>query len=439
MTDKRPDDTAPGADEPLLRNPLEQEYRPEEQIPPDERRADPDVEALSDAERDALDADASLSAAERDALDEAIDTDEPPLADDPAPLPAADEPVEEADDGRRRPPLAVIIVSVLLLGAIGAGLAFLLPSGPVREADQLVPTAAAATGEPAAGATVPTALPLPEATGEYSSTEVIAQVGEGAVTRGDFVRQYQPGQDPAELLNQLIQIELVVQEAAREGVTADATTVDEQVAQIKASQAGGDDAQFAAFLDQAKVGDEANLRRLLERDSVLEQMILRHTTIEQVRARHILLASEATTDTAKLDELRSEAEGLMEELDGGADFAAIAAERSDDPGSKESGGDLGWAPRGLYVGPFDEAVFSMEAGERRLVETQFGFHIIEVLDAPAVRPLESTDLLQTQPGQQAFADTFLPWIEELQQTAESGNQITIVVPAEQLVSQAAAP
>ncbi len=418
MTDERPDSTAPGAGG----------------TPPDQIPEEPSREDAASYETSAEDPGRDEPPAGARIYD---DADAPADAADTA---AADEAAEPEDDGRRRPPLAIIIGSVLLLAVIGAGLAFLLPSGPVREADQLIPSSPPVTGQPAAEtggqATVPTALPLPEATGEYSSTEVIVQIGEGGVTRGDFVRQYQPGQDPAELLNQLIQIELVVQEAAAEGVTGDAAAVEEQVAQIKASQAGGDDAQFALFLDQARVGNEDNLRRLLERDSILEQMILRHTTAEQARARHILLATDATTDTAQLDQVKTEAEALLADIEGGADFAALAAERSDDPGSKETGGDLGWAPRGLFVGPFDEAVFSMKAGERRLVQTQFGWHIIELVDEPVMRPFESADLLQTPPGQQAFAESFIPWIDELQKQAEADNRITIVVPAEQLVTPA---
>jgi peptidyl-prolyl cis-trans isomerase C len=286
------------------------------------------------------------------------------------------------------------------------------------------------TGVPIA----PTALPLPEATGEYSSTEVIAQVGTGAVTRGDFVRFYKPGGDPAETLNQLIQIELVMQEASSEGVAADADAVTKQIADIKAQQAAGDPAQFIAFLDHAKVGSEENLRRLLERDYVVEQMVLRHTSAEQAHARHILLSTEATTDTAKIEAVKVEAEALLKDLDGGADFAALAAEHSDDTGSKEAGGDLGWAPRGLFVDVFDEAVFSMKVGERRLVQSQFGWHIIELLDAPEVRVFESTQILQSPPGQQAFAETFIPWITELQKQAEAAKQIKIVIPAEQLVT-----
>jgi peptidyl-prolyl cis-trans isomerase C len=342
----------------------------------------------------------------------------------------ADEPdaAEEESDGRRRPPLAVIIGAALLLVAVGVGLGFLIPSGPVREADQLVPTS-----DPAAapiGGEVPTALPLP-AVVEGDPAEVIAQVGAGQILRGDFVRFYQPGSDPAELLDQLIQRELVVQQGFKEGVTVDEAVVDEQLEQIKQTQAGGDPIQFQAFLDQAKIGTEENLRRLLGHDQIIDQMIIKHTTAEQVRARHILLSTENISDTAQLE---AEAEGLMKQLDEGADFAALATERSDDPGSAVNGGDLGWALRGLFVPEFDEAVFTMEPGERRLVQTQFGYHIIEVVEPAAMRNIESTDLIQTPGGQQAFAETFIPWAEKLKTDAEAAQEIKILVPAEQLVS-----
>lgn len=361
----------------------------------------------------------------------ASDADDADLTDDQA---YADQPDQEEpeDESRPRPRLAIIVSLVLLLAAIGVGLAFMLPAGPDREAEQIIPTTLPAATDQAPGlGEVPTTPPLPAATGNYSSTEVIAEVGDGAVIRGDFVRLYQPGADPAALLDQLIQIELVLQAAAAEGVSVDQDLISEQVDEIKQSQAGGDDEVFQAFLDQVQVGDEANLRRLLERDQIVERMILKHTTIEQVRARHILIArAEGSDDEA----LKSEAEDLLSQIEGGADFADLAIEHSDDTGSGAAGGDLGWAPRGLFVGPFDEAVFSMAAGELRLVETDFGFHIIELLDEPALRPLDNADLLQSAPGQQAFAETFIPWIEGLQQEAEQGERIKIVVPADELVA-----
>ena len=339
---------------------------------------------------------------------------------------------EPEDDGRQRPRLAVIIGSVLLLVAIGTGLAFLIPSGSIREVDQLnptlVPTAVSQTTD---GVQSSTPEPLPIAIGTYSSTETIAEVGDSVIVRGDFVRLYQPGTDPAELLEQLIQIELVIQAAATEGVSIDSDMIDGQVAEIKASQGGGNDQQFLAFLDQVQVGDEVNLRRLLERDQLVEKMILKHTLVEQARARHILIATSEGSDPA---ELKAEAEELLSQLKAGADFAALAAEHSDDPGSGATGGDLGWAPRGVYVTPFDEAVFSMTVGELRIVETDFGFHIIELLDAPQTQSLEDPNLLQSPAGQQAFADTFMPWVDSLQQEAEQNQRIKIIIPAEQLVS-----
>lgn len=356
-----------------------------------------------------------------DTLPDADDTDATSLSTE-----TGDDAEETESGGRPRWP--VIIGMVLILAAIGVGLGLILPSGPLREIDQMPP--ALATMQ--AGA--PTALPLSVAV-EGDSTEVIATVGEAAIYRGDFVRFYQPGSDPQETLDQLIQIELIMRAASDEGISADEAVVTEQIERIKATQANGDDAQFEAFLKAQNISGVDELRRLLERNQVIETMILRHTPLEQVRARHILIATDTLTDTAAVEAARAEAEGLMARLDQGADFAALAAEHSDDEGSRINGGDLGWAPRGLFVQPFDEAVFSMARGERRLVQSQFGWHIIEVIDPPEVRPLASSDLLQTRAGQQAFVEEFLPFVDQLRKQAEQAQQIKILVPAESLVTQ----
>ncbi|NCC31048.1 MAG: peptidylprolyl isomerase [Chloroflexia bacterium] len=304
--------------------------------------------------------------------------------------------------------------------------------GTATETAQSTPTleAIAPEGSLPEGS-LPEQMPLLTALGSADSPEVIVEIGEGGITRGDFVRLYQPGSDPAQLLEQLIQIELVVQQASQEGVVVDEAAIDQQVEDIKQSQAGGDDALFQEFLVAVEVGDEANLRRLLARDYIVEQMILKHTVAEQARARHILVASNGVTDTTGL---KAEAEALIVQLNEGADFVALAAERSDDPGSKDTGGELGWAPRGVFVPEFEEAIFSMQAGEIRLVESDFGWHIIQLIDAAEVRPFESADFLQSMGGQQAFAESFIPWIEELQANAEANQLIRIIVPADQLVS-----
>lgn len=100
----------------------------------------------------------------------------------------------------------------------------------------------------------------------------------------------------------------------------------------------------------------------------------RYVTTERRRARHILVES-GSDDAAA----RAKAEKLAAEAKGGADFAALAAANSDDPGSRGQGGDLGWATRDSFVAPFADALFSMSSGEiRGPVQTQFGYHIIQL-------------------------------------------------------------
>lgn len=100
----------------------------------------------------------------------------------------------------------------------------------------------------------------------------------------------------------------------------------------------------------------------------------RYTTAERRRARHILVESGGDDAAAQ-----AKAEKLAAEAKAGADFAALAAANSDDPGSKGQGGDLGWATRDSFVAPFSDALFAMSAGEvRGPVKTQFGYHVIKL-------------------------------------------------------------
>lgn len=105
-----------------------------------------------------------------------------------------------------------------------------------------------------------------------------------------------------------------------------------------------------------------------ELQAAYESDIARYRSAESRSTRHILL------------EDRKAAAGLRERIQSGEiDFAAAAREYSQDPGSKEQGGDLGPVSRGVMVPPFEEAVFSAEVGElSEPVETDFGWHLIEV-------------------------------------------------------------
>jgi peptidyl-prolyl cis-trans isomerase C len=104
---------------------------------------------------------------------------------------------------------------------------------------------------------------------------------------------------------------------------------------------------------------------------------------ETVTARHILLkVDKGVTDQVR-GEKKAKAEALRKQLVEGADFAALARENSDCP-SKERGGDLGSFGRGQMVKPFEEAAFSQATNAvGPVVETDFGYHIIQVTDRHA--------------------------------------------------------
>ena len=115
--------------------------------------------------------------------------------------------------------------------------------------------------------------------------------------------------------------------------------------------------------------DEAGLRQYY--DQVAAE---RYMDPERRRARHILIESGSDDAAAKktADEVAAQAKA-------GGDFAALAKQYSADPGSKDQGGELGWATRESYVPEFAEAVFTMQAGAiSDPVKTQFGWHVIQL-------------------------------------------------------------
>ncbi|HLT81213.1 MAG TPA: SurA N-terminal domain-containing protein [Cyclobacteriaceae bacterium] len=120
---------------------------------------------------------------------------------------------------------------------------------------------------------------------------------------------------------------------------------------------------------------DGNAYRVAKISSITED------TIFTARARHILVRWTDETDAAK-QAARTKAEGILRELRGGADFAAKAREVSEDPGSAARGGDLGWFSTGDMVKPFQDAVFGATRPGliNRVVESQFGYHIIDVTD-----------------------------------------------------------
>jgi peptidyl-prolyl cis-trans isomerase D len=124
-----------------------------------------------------------------------------------------------------------------------------------------------------------------------------------------------------------------------------------------------------------------------------------YSTPEQSRARHILIkvapGADAKTDAAA----KAKAEGILKQIQGGANFADLAKKNSDDPGSKDAGGELGFVSRNAPMVPeFLTAIFSQKIGENKIIKSQYGYHIVQVEER---QPAHTQPLNEVQPTIQA--------------------------------------
>jgi peptidyl-prolyl cis-trans isomerase D len=105
----------------------------------------------------------------------------------------------------------------------------------------------------------------------------------------------------------------------------------------------------------------------------------------RVHVEHILLMTVGKTD-AEVDEIKKKAEDVLKQARSGAKFEDLAKKYTEDPGTKDKGGDLGWLVQGQTVPEFEKAAFSLQKGQiSDLVRTQYGFHIIKVIDKETAR------------------------------------------------------
>ncbi|MEM8758953.1 MAG: peptidylprolyl isomerase [Pseudomonadota bacterium] len=241
-------------------------------------------------------------------------------------------------------------------------IAGLLPAGFALAQDQ-------SEGEAAAEAEAQTEAEAPaeEAATPATALDVVATVGEKSIRLGDVItlrrglpQQYQ--QLPDEILgrgliDQLIDQTLLAEKAVQEGV--------DERASVKFQIEN----QMRAVLAEAYM--RAAVEERVDEDAIRAEYDARYAEAEpetEVRAAHILVESEELAKT------------IREELDGGADFAELAAEHGTD-GTAQRGGDLGYFVKADMVQPFAEAAFEIEPGNvGGPVQTQFGWHLIKVED-----------------------------------------------------------
>jgi peptidyl-prolyl cis-trans isomerase C len=210
------------------------------------------------------------------------------------------------------------------------------------------------------------------------------------------------------VLDDIIGNRLLFQDLQRQGKAATDAEVEQQLATIRSQFHA--DADFDQAL-AARGFDRARLKRdILE--SVTVQKWVASTVVpsitisdadlqkfyelneshlvepEKVRARHILLRVEQSATPEVKAAQRRKIDEIRVRLAGGADFAAVAQESSDDKASGARGGDLGWFHRGQMVPEFEQPVFALQPKKLSdVIESRFGFHLVEVIEKQAQQKL----------------------------------------------------
>lgn len=205
----------------------------------------------------------------------------------------------------------------------------------------------------------------------------------------------------SEMLSQMVDREILFGEVEKHQYADLDKKIDEEFAKRKGMYPSED--EFKKDLEKNNL-DEAGLKKLMRRGLSLEAYVNEYVmgkgmateaeakkffdanpsyfvkAPEQVKACHILVATQKGDDQAKKDAAKAKAEEIRKKLEAGEDFSALAKASSDCP-SKDQGGDLGYFGRGRMVKSFEDAAFGLNVGQLSMVvESEFGFHVIKVTD-----------------------------------------------------------
>jgi parvulin-like peptidyl-prolyl isomerase len=263
--------------------------------------------------------------------------------------------------------------------------------------------------------------------------EFAEQSGFGDMSKDD--PQYQAAIQ--QIMPQLVGIEITKAYAQEQNITVSDKEVDQEIEKIKeqvgeqARSSGQDLSDQKAYeqaLKQNNITEDQlrkDIRENLPVQKVQEKVAggaepsdeeiqkyydqnkeAQFTTPEQRCVRHILFNKDQ----------KQKAEEVKQQLENGGDFAKLAKQYSQDPGSAEKGGDLGCLGKGETVPDFEEAAFGAEQGEIvGPVQTQFGYHLLEVTEIKPkqTRSLEDVESqIRSQLATEKQSEEFSRWIEE---------------------------
>jgi peptidyl-prolyl cis-trans isomerase C len=243
------------------------------------------------------------------------------------------------------------------------------------------------------------------------------------------------------VLDNLIQRELLFQESVRLEIKVGDDELSEQMTQLKGRFTSEED--FTNALKRLKMSEgdlrEEFSRRLIVK-KMIDQVIADKVQIsaeetrnfydnnpnffkapERVRASHILVKLDPNASESDKASARKKIEEIQKRIQKGEDFAAVAKAGSDCP-SASKGGDLDYFQRGQMVAPFEEAAFSLKPGEvSGVVETQFGYHLIKVVDKKESGVIVYEEIkgdIESHLRQQKVNEQYAVYIEELKSKAK---------------------
>lgn len=252
--------------------------------------------------------------------------------------------------------------------------------------------------------------------------EVAAQVNGKAITLQDLNDEFlartrvpyekvqtdpQAQEARKQLLDQMINDELLVQQAERQKVAVTPDAVAQQFKEIR-GRFPSEEAFKQALTTRGLTADElkADIKNGLLRQQLLNKEILEKVSIgpkevegyftshkqqyaqeEKVHARHILIKLPPDASPEDDKKAKERAQAVLAKVKKGEEFPLLAGQHSED-NTKDRGGDLGYFSRGKMIKPFEDAAFKLKVGETSdLVRTQFGYHIIKVEARQEAKPL----------------------------------------------------
>ena len=250
------------------------------------------------------------------------------------------------------------------------------------------------------------------------------------------------GQMRADVLDHLIGEELLYQDSRKQGVAVDEAAIQQELAAMR--QNFKDPQAFNRAMGAAGISLDQLVERMRRQGAIeglIEARIIPQVKVtdaeasafyaahqdaflrpEQVQARHILVRADKNAEAAVRDAARKRLADIRQEALGGGDFAALAKAHSEDPGSKEQGGDLGLFGRGRMVKPFEEAAFALAPGQiSEVVETEYGYHLIQVTEHKAAETLSFEDAkprILDHLKQQQISEQVKGYVENLRKKAK---------------------